>query len=291
MIAITALLLLLLFAAAAMAGNGWSNVLSEARNELVFADRHRAYGAYMIRRAHGRTMAAALLCMMGFVAALVFVPRMLFAGAEVPPPPLPAAREVTLVAIMPPTTAQADARPPAPRPKPRPTMSASSAGALVAIDTTLVADIDTATTATGTATTEGDGDPGPADAGPDGTGTGDDHGEPGAGERIVDVWQLDVMPEYPGGMEALYADLRRIVRYPEDDRQHGRQGRVYITFVVTETGAIDQVQLARGVSRTLDAEAVRAVGLLKKKWAPGEYQGRPVRVRFNLPIAFQIPRS
>jgi len=89
-------------------------------------------------------------------------------------------------------------------------------------------------------------------------------------------------------MDALYDDLRRIIRYPQIDVDAGREGKVYVSFVVTEEGAISLISIGRGVSPTLDAEAQRAIRQLKKRWKPGKFHGEDVRVRYSMPISFLL---
>ena len=95
------------------------------------------------------------------------------------------------------------------------------------------------------------------------------------------------MPEYPGGQKALERDLQRLVHYPEIEVEAGREGRVLVGFVVTEDGTMADIVVARSVSPRLDAEAVRVVRNLKK-WKPGKFKGRDVKVRYSLPIVFKL---
>lgn len=289
MITIAALLLLLLLAALVASGNGWSNVLSTERNELVFADRNQEYGAYMIRREHHRVMIIAFFSALGLLGTLLLVPRLLFEAPVAPSVAPPAPTDHIIDFVIDPVKTVA---PPQPKARRSTTAPVQPAGVFVAVDSMHTVEKDTTDLAAGHQT--GTGAPGPDGGGDDEqSGIGDDGGDDGAGTGntvIVDQWKLDVMPEYPGGIDALYKDLRRIIQYPEEDLLNRQQGRVHLTFVVTEDGRIDQVQLTRGVSRTLDAEAMRAVRLLKKRWSPGKYQGRNVSVRYNLPIAFHAPR-
>ena len=101
--------------------------------------------------------------------------------------------------------------------------------------------------------------------------------------------QADTQPEYPGGLEALYADLRKVIDYPEIDITAGREGRVMVAFVVTDDGTIGQVRvIGRGVSSTIDAEAISSLRQLKKRWKPGMYKGENVHVWYSLPISFKL---
>jgi protein TonB len=77
--------------------------------------------------------------------------------------------------------------------------------------------------------------------------------------------------------------------YPEYETLKGIGGTVYISFVIDIDGSVTRVKLLRGVSKGIDAEAIRVVKLFPK-WIPGTLNGRPVRVRFNMPLYFKIKR-
>jgi protein TonB len=99
----------------------------------------------------------------------------------------------------------------------------------------------------------------------------------------------EVMPEFPGGTEAMYAYFKRNQRYPETMREAGIQGTVYVSFVVGTDGRITEVKVLRGVpdGEPLNEEALRLVNAMPN-WIPGKQNGKAVRVRFNLPIRFLL---
>jgi TonB family protein len=98
---------------------------------------------------------------------------------------------------------------------------------------------------------------------------------------------VEKMPEYPGGDEALINFLVSNIKYPEEARTKGIQGRVFVTFVVEKNGAVTNVKVIRGIGGGCDEEAIRVVSLMPK-WTPGEQHGKTVRVQFNLPIMFSL---
>lgn len=104
-------------------------------------------------------------------------------------------------------------------------------------------------------------------------------------EPIVDF--AEVEPSFPGGEGAMAEWISDNIHYPEMSAQVGEQGIVYIQFVVNTDGSIEQVKTRRGVSDALDSEAKRVVKKMPK-WTPGEQAGKPVRVRFTLPIHFKL---
>ena len=98
---------------------------------------------------------------------------------------------------------------------------------------------------------------------------------------------VEEMPEFPGGQSALMKYLSENIRYPVIAQENGIEGRVICPFVVERDGSITDVQVVRGVDPSLDKEAVRVIQSMPK-WKPGKQRGKPVRVRFTLPIVFRL---
>ena len=69
--------------------------------------------------------------------------------------------------------------------------------------------------------------------------------------------------------------------------EEGIQGRVTVSFIVEKDGRVSNVRLLRSVQPSLDKEAIRVVKSMPK-WTPGKQNGKPVRVRFNLPVMFKL---
>jgi TonB family protein len=105
-----------------------------------------------------------------------------------------------------------------------------------------------------------------------------------AGEDAYQV--VEEMPEFPGGMKALMDYLSTNVKYPEAAKQAGISGRVTTAFVVGEDGVIRDVKVLRSVSPELDAEAIRVMSSMPK-WKPGKQDGKPVPVRYTVPVNFR----
>lgn len=98
---------------------------------------------------------------------------------------------------------------------------------------------------------------------------------------------VEEQPGYPGGEEARISFLQQNIRYPEEAKELGIQGRVFVTFVVEVDGSITDVRVLRGIGGGCDEEAIRVVRAMPK-WVPGKQRGVPVRVQFNLPIKFTL---
>ncbi|MEZ4806260.1 MAG: energy transducer TonB [Flavobacteriales bacterium] len=98
---------------------------------------------------------------------------------------------------------------------------------------------------------------------------------------------VEVMPEFPGGSEALFKYMGKHVTYPEEAIENGVQGTVYVSFVIESDGRINEVKVLRGIGSGCDEEALRVVKSMPN-WIPGTQRGKPVRVRYNLPIRFHL---
>lgn len=97
----------------------------------------------------------------------------------------------------------------------------------------------------------------------------------------------EVMPEFPGGKEALFAYIGKNLKYPEQAVEEGIEGVVYVTFVVEVDGSITGVKVLRGIGGGCNEEAVRVVSGMPN-WTPGMQAGKPVRVKYNLPIRYKL---
>ena len=110
-------------------------------------------------------------------------------------------------------------------------------------------------------------------------------------EQEISVFQVvDSMPEFPGGNVALLKYLRENIKYPESCKEQHVQGTVILQFVVCQDGSIAEPKVAKSVHPDLDKEALRVISGLPE-WKPGLHRGKPVRVRFTLPVQFKIPDS
>lgn len=94
-------------------------------------------------------------------------------------------------------------------------------------------------------------------------------------------------PTFPGGDAALYKWLGENLKYPEEAKELGIQGRVFVSFVVEPDGSTSNAVVKRGIGGGCDEEAIRIVKAMPK-WGAGKQRGQPVRVQFNLPIKFTL---
>lgn len=98
---------------------------------------------------------------------------------------------------------------------------------------------------------------------------------------------VEDMPEFPGGTAALLEYLRKNIKYPAVCRENNIQGRVLIQFVVNKDGSIVDPEVVKSVNPYLDKEALRVISTMPK-WTPGKQRGKPVRVKFTVPVNFKL---
>lgn len=102
--------------------------------------------------------------------------------------------------------------------------------------------------------------------------------------NFVDVTKA---PSFKGGMEEFYKYLAKECKYPKVDQDKNISGKVFLSFIVEPNGKLSDIKVVKGVSPTLDAEAIR---LIEKSpdWSPGYSGNTPVRVKYDIPISFSL---
>lgn len=113
--------------------------------------------------------------------------------------------------------------------------------------------------------------------------------EPAPKEEEIFV-AVEQQAEFPGGMTALMKWLGNNIRYPEAAQQNDVQGRVIVKFVVEKDGSVSQAQIVKGVDKDLDKEALRVVNKMPK-WQAGKNNGVAVRSYFTLPVTFKLQQQ
>jgi protein TonB len=108
--------------------------------------------------------------------------------------------------------------------------------------------------------------------------------------KPIPFFEYSTMPVYPdgdGGTDAIVDALVRKVVYPKAARKSNITGRVLLRFVVTPTGDITQVEIKESAHPDLDAAALAALHKLKR-FKPGQEDGKPVAVHFEVPLNFSL---
>lgn len=116
-------------------------------------------------------------------------------------------------------------------------------------------------------------------------GVGSDISEENSDDEVYII--VEQMPVFPGGQTALAQYIASHLKYPTVAQENGIQGRVFVSFVVGEDGYVEDVRVIKGVEPMLDKEAVRVIQSLPR-WTPGNQQGKPVRVKYTVPVTFAL---
>jgi len=103
--------------------------------------------------------------------------------------------------------------------------------------------------------------------------------------EIVEI--PDKEAEFPGGSDKMMRYISENVRYPQSSIEFNEQGRVFLSFIIEKDGKITNVKVEKGVSDSIDAEALRLVNSMPW-WTPGVLKGEPVRTKAMLPINFTL---
>lgn len=106
--------------------------------------------------------------------------------------------------------------------------------------------------------------------------------------KVYSFVSLESPPTYPGGMVAFYKFLGASIKYPQQAKDNNIQGNVFVSFTIEKDGSLNDIKVDRKLGGGTDEEAVRVLGL-SKKWNPGLINGKPVKVKYNIPIKFRIP--
>lgn len=104
--------------------------------------------------------------------------------------------------------------------------------------------------------------------------------------EVFEYDYVDEKPEFPGGGNSLINFINSTREYPQEEYETGIEGRVTCAFVVKEDGKICHVKVLRGVTPSLNKEALRIISLMPD-WVPGKIDRRPVPVRVVCCIPFR----
>lgn len=264
-----------------------SNVVSYSdMDEIVFEDRNKSYGAYVLRRIYVKNIYVALLVAFSIIAFAVGLPEIIKALSPkeevierpktkisiadlAPPPPIQNTPPPPKLNLPPPPTEVIKFLPPkvtekeVPEEEEMPTIEEVKKAPVI-----------------GAENIEGPGDV-VFEEPPAEIGTGEEESAP----QIFTV--VEQMPEFPGGTAALMKYLGKNINYPPTAIERGVEGRVFVSFVVGPDGSITDVQVLKGIGSGCDQEAVRVIQKMPP-WKPGKQSGRAVTVRYQLPVIFKL---
>ncbi|WP_324673203.1 energy transducer TonB [Hymenobacter sp. GOD-10R] len=111
--------------------------------------------------------------------------------------------------------------------------------------------------------------------------------QPTSSKRIVYSY-VEHLPNYPnGGLSGALRYFAQNVNLPEEVKSGRVQGRVFVSFVVDETGKVQDATVMRGLSPAIDSEALRVVRSMSQ-WIPGSQNGINVAVSMTVPVMFSL---
>ncbi|RYY36869.1 MAG: energy transducer TonB [Sphingobacteriaceae bacterium] len=270
--------------------------------DLVFTNRNKSYGAYELRQSYGKTMSKAMGIAFTTVVAAILIIAFTKQNVVKEIPVIVDGPEtlVDFTKIKPPVEPEKSVEPAKPeQEKPagaKPDLKTAAIPIAVTNDDSKAVDpstvdelnksvISTENNPNGQETTgnvpEGAGNE--AGGKGEGSGTGKDDME------VHGTFEtMERMPEPVGGQQAWTKFLQRNLRFPSVAQDQGVNGRVFISFIIEKDGKLSDITILRGGEHGFGEEALR---VLKKAaaWTPGIQNGRPVRVKYVIPINFQLP--
>lgn len=260
--------------------------------DLVFDDRNKAYGAYDLRHHYAGTLNKAMAIAFASVISLALIlgfalrkePVHTSPGVIVTLPPLPT----------PPT--KVEPKKPEPVKQSQPAKQQPPTATTKFLTPVLTNEpvkeeppiIDNLKGNVGATTTQGPEGPPQIPADPKsggGTATVDN-----GNEIVPSGIGLEANPEPYGGMAAFGKFLGRALHFPAQAQDANVSGRVIMSFVIEKNGELSNITVVRGAGYGFDEEAMRVLKLAKA-WKPGIQNGQPVRVRYTIPINFQLPEE
>lgn len=97
---------------------------------------------------------------------------------------------------------------------------------------------------------------------------------------------VEQMPEFPGGNDSLMQYMKNELKYPNVGEKN-INGTVIVEFIIEKDGQVSNAKVLQSVYPEFDAEAIRVISSLPK-WIPGKHNGKPVRVKQQIPIRFTL---
>lgn len=273
----------------------WNNELSMERNQIVFENRNKAYGAFALRQAYNENMIKAFFGTFLFLGFILLIPAF-YGGSkiEIPGPivkddgPIVILEELKIK-----QTIESPAQTPAKIEKVvdklnvkisnkednREKLDEITSKPIEAINTVNNSNLINTDNNNGTNT------------------IGKPETKPTTKEEVIEVKPLveqspvtwaPVMPLFPGGDIARKKFFSDKMVYPRIPLENVIEGTVIVNFIVGLNGEIRDVKIVKSVNKDLDKEAMRVISLMPN-WTPGMNNGKPVKVSFNLPVKFVIP--
>jgi protein TonB len=260
--------------------HGWNDAVNPERIELVFADRNKEYGGYVLRKKYEKRVMMAFIITLSAIFLAIVVPKLITLLNNAVSSNKDAITEAITLAEPPPIDKTTPPPPPVIPPPPVQQTIKFTPPKVVKdeeVQEPPPTQEEVKETQVSTVTQEGNKDI--IDVPEDPV-----VGDPDEGKIFTVV---EEMPTFPGGEEKLFDYLRKNIKFPPVARENGIQGRVFVTFVVDKDGKVKDAKILRGIGGGCDEEALRVIRNMPD-WKAGKQNGRPVSVQYNLPVNFTL---
>ena len=106
-------------------------------------------------------------------------------------------------------------------------------------------------------------------------------------DNVYNIAVIEQIPSFPNGKAAMFKYLANNIKYPAIARENGIEGTVYVEFIIAKDGSVTNVVAKRKVDGGCTEEALRVIKKMPN-WTPGRQEGKPVNVKYTLPIKFEL---
>ena len=257
----------------------WQQVTSARRNDVVFEDRNKAYGAYQIRRTYDRRVVFIILGLCLVIGAAFGTYKYI---KSIPEEVIEEAPIDMTQFDLPAAPPEEEVPPPVEEPPP-PMEKTLAFVAPVVTDEETTDEVQLVDPDVKISTVTNDVE--------------ENFNEPVEVQKVAVVEHkeeeveafVDEEAEFPGGMAACYAFIGKNINYPQSAIEDQIQGKCYVNFVIDRAGNISDVRVAKGVPGCpeCDKEAIRVVRMMPK-WKPGKKNGTDVKSRFMVPVNYKL---
>jgi protein TonB len=247
-------------------------------DDIIFEKRNKAYGAYTIRKEYNATVLKAEAVSIGIGALIFIIPILIHDSDAILPEIKKDKGEIVLKQYEVKPDIQVASSQPLRRMKT--SVIPTRVTTKPVVDEPDVPETDEVSYTSGSETSPGE----PGSENPEQNGSGS---VPAVSASSPYTLAPEVLPHYDGGMEAMMKFIQKKLRYPTIAERKKDEGTVYVSFVISNTGTVTNVEIIKGISKECDLEAVRVISMMDK-WKPGLQNKMPVAVKMVLPIKFKL---
>lgn len=108
-------------------------------------------------------------------------------------------------------------------------------------------------------------------------------------QKVYNVTSIDTPATYPGGISEFYKFVGNNLKFPAAAVESNVQGSVLTSFIIERDGTLSDIKVEKKLGLGTDEEAIRVLKL-SKKWNPAKLDGKPVRVKYSMPIKFSLAK-